>query len=117
MPKQRLLLISLLALLFSFQGFTAAAAEPGKDTIKQGQKLALEFCQACHQYTGTEQAGTVAPPLLGMKGRFPDRKKLYDIIYDPQQALSKNTMMPPFGRNELMAKDEIEKVIEFLYTL
>jgi hypothetical protein len=32
-------------------------------------------------------------------------------------AIKKDTMMPPFGRNELLAKDEIEKVIDFLYTL
>ncbi|WP_455210154.1 sulfur oxidation c-type cytochrome SoxX [Kaarinaea lacus] len=97
--------------------FTASAGEATKETTEEGKRLTLEFCQACHQYTGTEQAGTVAPPLLGMKSRFPDRKKLFDIIYDPQVAIKKDTMMPPFGRNELMAKDEIEKVIDFLYTL
>ena len=83
----------------------------------EGKKLALEFCQACHLYQGTEQAGTVAPPLVGMKQRFPNRKTLFNIIYDPHKSLSKDTMMPPFGRNELMTKDEIEKVIDFLYTL
>ncbi|MGD8941506.1 MAG: sulfur oxidation c-type cytochrome SoxX [Gammaproteobacteria bacterium] len=95
--------------------FTVNAGETS--TVQEGKRLTLEFCQACHQYAGTEQAGTVAPPLLGMKARFPDRKKLYNIIYDPQVAIKKDTMMPPFGRNELLAKDEIEKVIDFLYTL
>jgi sulfur-oxidizing protein SoxX len=93
------------------------AADTGKSAIDEGKKLTLEFCQACHQYAGTDQAGTVAPPLMGMKARFPDRKKLYNIIFDPQVAIRKDTMMPPFGRNELIAKDEIEKVIDFLYTL
>jgi sulfur-oxidizing protein SoxX len=95
----------------------AKADETDKDSVKEGKRLTLEFCQACHNYQGTEQAGTVAPPLLGMKSRFPDRKKLFNIIYDPQVAIKKDTMMPPFGRNELLAKDEIEKVIDFLYTL
>ena len=93
------------------------ASDTGTANVAEGKKLTLEFCQACHQYQGTEQAGTVAPPLVGMKSRFPDRKKLYDIIFDPQVAIKKHTMMPPFGRNELMAKEEIEKVIDFLYTL
>jgi len=84
---------------------------------QKGKKLALEFCQACHQYKGTDQAGTVAPPLKGMKARFPDRQTLYKIIYDPHKNLSKDTMMPPFGRNELLAKDQINRVIDFLYTL
>ena len=82
-----------------------------------GKKLTLEFCQACHQYQGTEQAGTVAPPLIGMKQRFPNRQTLFNIIYDPHKNLSKDTMMPPFGRNELLVEDEIERVIDFLYTL
>jgi sulfur-oxidizing protein SoxX len=108
-------------MMFSFcvalNAMTAKAEETDKDSVKEGKRLTLEFCQACHNYQGTEQAGTVAPPLLGMKSRFPDRKKLYNIIYDPQVAIKKDTMMPPFGRNELLAKDEIEKVIDFLYTL
>lgn len=89
----------------------------GADRIQEGKKLALEFCQACHHYKGTEQAGTVAPPLVGMKQRFPKKNQLFDLIYDPQKVLSKDTMMPPFGRNKLLAKEEIDKVIEFLYTL
>jgi sulfur-oxidizing protein SoxX len=93
------------------------AGQSQQTTVEQGKKLALKFCQACHHYAGTEQAGTVAPPLMGIKARFPDRKKLYEIIYDPQVAVKKDTMMPPFGRNELLVKDEIEKIIDFLYTL
>lgn len=111
----------MVAVMFSFCvaaiATTARAGETDKDAVKEGKRLTLEFCQACHNYKGTEQAGTVAPPLLGMKNRFPDRKKLFNIIYDPQVAIKKDTMMPPFGRNELLAKDEIEKVIDFLYTL
>jgi sulfur-oxidizing protein SoxX len=105
-------------LVCSFSALNIHAAEPEENkNVAEGSKLAQEFCQACHQFAGTEQAGTVAPPLLGMKSRFPQREKLFNIIYDPQTAIKKDTMMPPFGRNELLAKDEIEKVIDFLYTL
>jgi sulfur-oxidizing protein SoxX len=102
--------------LYSLLSSAAPPANPEAE-IKEGQRLTLQFCQTCHAYQGTEQAGTVGPPLMGMKARFPDRKKLYEIIYDPQVALKPDTMMPPFGRNHLMEKDDIEKVIEFLYTL
>jgi len=108
--------ISMLFLIL-LTGMIAQAGEVTTSKLELGKKLALENCQACHQYAGTEQAGTVGPPLVGMKGRFPERQKLFDIIYDPQKVLSKQTMMPPFGRNELMAKDEIESVIDFLYSL
>ena len=118
MKKQTILLST--AVIFGAFSLTTLAAPPDKkteDIVKAGQELTLKLCQTCHDYAGTEQAGTVGPPLVGMKARFPDRKKLYNIIYDPQVALKPHTMMPPFGRNELLAKDEIEKVIEFLYTL
>jgi len=96
---------------------SAASAGELSATQQEGKALTLEFCQACHQYAGTEQAGTVAPPLVGMKSRFPKRQTLFDIIYDPHKQLSKDTMMPPFGRNELLAREQIDKIIEFLYTL
>lgn len=110
-------IITVASCFFWLLCFPVAVAEPQKSDIEEGKRLTLEFCQACHQYLGTEQAGTVAPPLVGMKQRFPDRSKLYSIIYDPQTSMKKDTMMPPFGRNQLLAKDEIEKVIDFLYSL
>jgi len=100
--------------LLSTNAWSDNALSPNQ---QQGKKLALEFCQACHQYKGSNQAGTVAPPLVGMKVRFPDRQRLYNIIFDPHKNIAKDTMMPPFGRNELLAKDQIDKVIDFLYTL
>lgn len=103
--------------LFITFPFITMAGDEKSDRVPEGKQLTLKFCQACHSYTGTDQAGTVAPPLVGIKARFPERKRLYNIIYDPQVAIKKHTMMPPFGRNELMAKEEIEKVIDFLYTL
>lgn len=91
---------------------TLMAAKPDP-----GRALSLEFCQACHFYEGTNQAGNVAPPLVGMKGRFPDRKRLYQIIHDPIKVLGRDTMMPPFGRNGLMNETQINTLIDFLYTL
>lgn len=110
------LVLTCLFLFLALILFSNAASALSKKEI-QGKKLALQFCQACHHYEGTEQAGTVAPPLLKMKSRFPDRKKLYTIIYDPIKVLKPHTMMPPFGRNKLMDKTEINLLIDFLYTL
>ncbi len=82
-----------------------------------GQQLALEHCQTCHAFEGTEQAGNVAPPLFNMKERFPKPSKLYDIIYDPALAIKPQTMMPPFGKHELLSKQEIKQLVDYLYTL
>ncbi len=96
---------------------TGGQASLAADAVERGRQLALEQCQACHFYAGTEQAGTVAPPLQNIKARFPDRKKLFSILYDPVAALDPYTMMPPFGRNRLLSDDEINLIIDFLYTL
>lgn len=95
----------------------AIAAEKAKTPLEQGKELTINLCQACHQFEGTNQAGTVGPPILAMKARFPDRKKLYEIIYNPHVAIKSYTMMPPFGRNGLVDDNQIQLIIDFLYTL
>jgi sulfur-oxidizing protein SoxX len=95
----------------------AIAAEKTKSPLEQGKELAISLCQACHHFEGTDQAGTVGPPILAMKARFPDRKKLHEIIYDPHVAIKPHTIMPPFGRNGLVDENQIEMIIDFLYTL
>ncbi len=99
-----------------YNSFFAAPAL-AEASISEGKKLALEFCVACHQFADTNQAGSLGPPLKSMKSRFPDRKIIYDIIYDPAAAINAHTMMPPFGRNKLITKEGINKIIDFLYSL
>ena len=103
------------AFLFPQSGYSEE--DKAKTPLEQGKALAIENCQACHYFEGTDQAGTVGPPLLAMKPRFPDRKKIVGIIYDPQVALKPYTMMPPFGRNERLDEQQIELIVDFLYTL
>ncbi len=95
----------------------AIAAEKAKTPLEQGKELTVTLCQACHQFEGTNQAGTVGPAIVAMKARFPDRKKLYEIIYDPHVAIKPYTMMPPFGRNGLVDEHQIQLIIDFVYTL
>lgn len=106
-------------LLFAFVLYISFITVPvlADTSVAEGKKLALEYCVACHQFTGTNQAGSLGPPLMVMKSRFPDRKSIYDIVYDPAVAIKPHTMMPPFGRNKLLMKEEINKIIDFLYSL
>lgn len=103
-----------LLLLLPPSGVTTAEQE--KETKPTGKELAVTYCQACHYFEGTDQAGSVAPPLVGMKARFPDQSRLRDLIYDPHVTKA-HTMMPPFGRNGLLSEAQIEQIIQFLYTL
>lgn len=88
-----------------------------KTPLEQGRELTVEYCQACHFFEGTDQAGTTGPPLLAMKPRFPERQKLERMVYDPQVVSKPYTMMPPFGRNGLLDEQQIQLIVDYLYTL
>ncbi len=87
------------------------------DKAKSGNDLTKEFCQACHFFEGSDQAGTLGPPFVGMKARFPDRKRLHVLIYDLRYAMKPHSIMPPFGKNGLLTDAQIENIIDYLYTL
>lgn len=97
--------------------FTTGAEEKPKTPLEKGRDLTITMCQACHHFEGTNQAGTLGPPIVAMKSRFPEKQRLHDIIYDPHAAIKSHTMMPPFGRNGLLDDKEIGLIIDYLYTL
>lgn len=72
-------------------------------------------CMACHQIAGIP-SGNIAPPLVAMKQRFPDKSRLRAQINDARQ-FNRNTVMPPFGAHNILTQDEIDKVVEFVLTL
>ena len=98
----------------------SAAAEEAKSVVEQGKQIAFNRkkgnCLACHQIEGGEMAGNIGPPLVAMQARFPDKSKLRTQIWDPTKA-NPNSMMPPFGRHDVLSEDEIDKVVEYIYTL
>jgi len=77
-------------------------------------------CHACHAFAGLEktrlQHGDIAPPLVGMKQRFPDKAKLRAQVYDATVANPK-TLMPPYGRHKIISDKEIDYIVAWLYTL
>ena len=99
---------------------SAIPAAAQESVIEQGRAIALERakgnCMVCHQIPGLDFHGDIAPPLVGMKQRFPDREKLRAQIHDATQ-FNPNSVMPPFGRHDILTPGEIDKVVEWLYTL
>jgi sulfur-oxidizing protein SoxX len=77
-------------------------------------------CMACHRFKGLKQArlqpGTIAPPLIAMKARFPDRKTLRMLIWDASK-FNPHSNMPPFGRHKILSEKEIDLIVEWLYSL
>lgn len=92
---------------------------PPTDPAVHGGCIAIDRtkgnCQACHIIAGIN-AGNLAPPLVAMKARFPDKAKLRAQVWDASVANPK-TVMSPFGRHGILSEDEIDKVVEFLLTL
>lgn len=106
----------LIALVMSTQ--LASAADDS--VIAEGKKIAFDRakgnCLACHMIEGGELPGNIGPPLVAMKARFPDKAKLRAQIWDSTRS-NPNSIMPPFGRHEILTESEIDKVVEFIYSL
>lgn len=92
----------------------------GTSAIADGKKLAFNKkkgnCLACHQIEGGKLPGNIGPPLIAMKARFPDKSKLRAQINDARTN-NPNTIMPPFGAHEIISDAEIDKIVEFIYSL
>ena len=90
------------------------------DQLTEGKSLVMEKskgnCLACHLIADGNQAGNVGPPLIGMKLRFPDTESLRSQIWDATEN-NPNSRMPPFGRHGILRNEEIDLIVEYLYTL
>ena len=86
----------------------AAAASPG------AQKLVAQHCEQCHEVKGIENFGNVGPSLVDLKARYPERKDVAAIISDETKR-NPQTVMPPFGRNLILDKEEIDVIVDYLY--
>jgi L-cysteine S-thiosulfotransferase len=86
----------------------AAAAPPG------AQKLVAQHCEQCHEVKGIENFGNVGPSLVDLKARYPERKDVAAIISDETKR-NPQTVMPPFGRNLILDKEEIDVIVDYLY--
>lgn len=91
-----------------------------ESVVAEGQKIAydrrLGNCLACHVAGSGELPGNIGPPLVAMKARFPDKAKLRAQIWNPLVA-NPNTAMPPYGLNVILTDEQIDKVVEWVYTL
>ncbi len=112
--------LSALALVTSLAVPTIASADEGASVIEEGKRIAFNRkkgnCLACHAIAGGALPGNIGPPLVNMKERFPSKKKLKEQIWDATRA-NPYTIMPPFGKHEILEPDELDKVVEFIYSL
>lgn len=120
-----LLSVSALGLLCGIPclpGDARADADNGAALIplEEGKKIAFDRqkgnCLACHPIADGEAPGNIGPKLADMQARYPDKAKLRARIFDPRAA-NPETVMPPFGQHGVLSGAEIDKIVEFIYSL
>ncbi len=114
------LIVVFVAVLFAFPQQSLANESEAKSNIQAGKTLAFDRkkgnCLACHMIDDGKLAGTVAPPLTGMKSRFPDRAVLRAQIWDAS-VKNKYSVMPPFGRHAILSDKEIDLIVDYVHSL
>ncbi|MCK2149568.1 sulfur oxidation c-type cytochrome SoxX [Marinobacter alexandrii] len=95
-------------------------AETAQADIDRGKELAFSRkdgnCLACHQMDDGKLTGNIGPELVDMRSRYPNREILFNRIWDETQ-FNPVTVMPPFGRHMILSKQEINRIVDYLYTL
>jgi sulfur-oxidizing protein SoxX len=90
------------------------------EDVLPGKQLAFERskgnCLACHKIDDGELPGTLGPPLMAMKLRYPDREVLVRQICDAT-IQNPDTRMPPFCRHGILSEEEVGLIVDYLYTL
>jgi sulfur-oxidizing protein SoxX len=99
---------------------TTGSFAADSSAIAEGKEIAFDRmkgnCLACHTIEGGNLPGNIAPPLVAMKGRYPNKADLRNQIWDPT-VKNPETSMPPFGKHEILTKQELDKVVEFIWSL
>jgi sulfur-oxidizing protein SoxX len=96
------------------------ASAEGSDAIAMGKQLAFDRkkgnCLACHSIKDGASPGNIAPALIAMQSRFPNKQELRAQIWD---ATVKNpeSAMPPFGKHGALSETEVDQIVEYVWTL
>jgi sulfur-oxidizing protein SoxX len=118
--KKLLGLVGAVSVLTGQFVMTPLATAEDMDAVAKGKKLSFDRkkgnCLACHNITGGNSPGNIAPALVAMPSRFTNKAELRAQIWD---ATVKNpeSPMPPFGKHGALSEDEVDLITEFIWTL
>ena len=98
----------------------STASADDESTMAKGKAVSFDRklgnCLACHAMDDGALAGNIGPPLVSMKLRFPDKAKLRAQIWDATEKNS-NSIMPPFGKHQMLSEEQIDQIVDYVYTL
>lgn len=94
----------------SLAGTLNGNAEKGKQ-ITQARNRGN--CLACHVMAGGSQPGTRGPDLSHYGSAGKTDAEIYSSIWD-MRTLIPDTLMPPFGTNEVLTDQELRDVVAYL---
>lgn len=111
---------TVVGIIFALLAAPAVADDEAGDRLERGKQIALARnkgnCLACHAIEDGKLPGNLGPPMISMKLRFPDEDVLRAQIWDAT-ARNPDTRMPPFGKHGILSEEEIDLIVEYLYTL
>jgi sulfur-oxidizing protein SoxX len=103
-------------LLLSCVGVTGVPEQ----RLSTGKKIAFDRdkgnCLACHVIEDGESPGNIGPPLKALATRFKNKQQLREQIWDARE-FNPETSMPPFGKNKIISEEEIDTLVDYLWSL
>jgi len=113
-------LIALLIALTCMPVMTVRADSGIEERLEKGKQLAMTRskgnCLACHAIDDGKLPGNLGPPLLSMQLRFPDKAVLRAQIWDATER-NPDSRMPPFGKHGILSKEEVDLILDYVYSL
>jgi len=106
--------------LFLLALITACTYPKMQQDVSMGKQLSFQRnkgnCLACHVIEDGEAPGNIGPALANIPARFTTKEDLKALIWDATQ-FNAQTSMPPFGKNKILTPDELNHVVDYIWSL
>ncbi|MEJ2696626.1 MAG: sulfur oxidation c-type cytochrome SoxX [Candidatus Sulfobium sp.] len=107
--------LTLVLLALPAAALAGGSFESGKKCVNT---RSLGNCAACHVVPGMEFPGDVGPDLVKAMQHYSekDRDVVWQWVWDARK-FDPDTIMPPFGPNKILTKEQVDDVVDYLYSL
>ncbi len=101
--------------------FLSACTHPSmQQRLATGKDLSFQRskgnCLACHIIEDGEDPGNIGPALVDIQAKYKSKDQLKAVIWDATQ-FNTNSSMPPFGKNKILSPEELDLVVDYIWSL